>query len=195
MNKLSLFIVSLALTLLTNLATAQTYNLDVQKSKLNWLGKKVTGEHHGTIKFKSGKVEFKGSDLKGAEFEVDMDSIVNEDLTSAEYNKKLVGHLKSEDFFSVEKFKTAKLKVKDVILGKGGVYNVTADLTIKGITAPVTFDVTAAKKDKEATAQGKLIFDRTKFEVKYGSGKFFSELGDKLIYDDIELNFVLKATL
>lgn len=174
------------ITLVTFGVTAQNKSIDVKKSTIEWEGKKVTGKHNGTIDFQSGTLVFKKNVLRGGTFVVDMTTISTTDL-QGEWKQKLDGHLKADDFFGVENFKTATLKFKK-ISGKGnGLYTVVADLTIKGITNPVTFDITLSGK----TATAKLIVDRTKYDIKYGSGSFFSDLGDKTISDNFELNVKL----
>ncbi|MFZ4714611.1 MAG: YceI family protein [Bacteriovoracaceae bacterium] len=173
-------------------AEAATYAID-NNSKLTWLGKKVGGEHSGTIGIKSGSLKFDDKKLVGGEFEVDMTSIAVSDIKDPEYNGKLVGHLKSDDFFSVEKNPSATLKIKSAKKEKGNTYNVVGDLTIKGITNEVTFKADVTDADKEVSAKAKLVFDRTKFKVEYNSGKIFKSIGDKLIYDDVELNIDLMA--
>ena len=122
-----------------------------------------------------------------------MTSIVVTDLTG-EYKGKLEGHLKADDFFGVAKHKKAKLKIKDVQFGKGGHYDVFAELTIKGITKPISFKADVTNSDKAATAKAKIVFNRTDFGIKYKSGKFFKSLGDKLIYDEVELLVKLVAS-
>lgn len=168
--------------------SAQTKKVDVTKSKINWLGKKVTGQHEGTINLKDGTLVFKGKKLVGGSFTVDMNSIVVTDLKTGEGKEKLEGHLKSEDFFGIEKFTTSKLVFKTIAAKGENVYTVTADLTIKEITHPVTFDLTF--NGSVATTTFKI--NRTKYNIKYGSGSFFDNLGDKAIYDDFELTTSLK---
>ena len=164
-------------------ANAQTKKINASKSGIVWTGKKVTGSHTGTIDIKDGALVFKGKALKGGTFTVDMTSINTTDLKAGQGKENLDGHLKAEDFFGVEKHKTANLVFK-TISGKGkGVYTVTADLTIKAITKPITFDITV----KGNTAATILKVDRTKYDIKYGSGSFFSDLGDKTISDEFEL--------
>ncbi|SHJ62031.1 YceI family protein [Flavobacterium haoranii] len=176
-----------AVTLITFSANAQTSKkVDVSKSNIHWVGKKVTGQHEGTISLQDGELIFKGKKLAGGNFTVDMTSINTTDL-DGEWKGKLDGHLKSDDFFGVEKFKTATLKFKKIAAKGNGVYTVFADLTIKGKTNPVNFDLTV----NENTATTKLVIDRTKYDIKYGSGSFFENLGDKTIYDDFELNVTL----
>jgi polyisoprenoid-binding protein YceI len=180
----NLLVMALALTSLSALAKVETLQVDPAASKLTYTGKKVTGQHSGEVKIAKGSLSFDGKALKGGEIEVDMTTITNTDIGDPEYMKKFIGHITSGDFFDTANFKTATLKVKSVKKGKAtDSFSVTADLTIKGKTAPVTFDATATKEK----ANAKLVFDRTKYDVKYNSGKFFQGLGDKMIYDDVEL--------
>ncbi len=164
--------------------------VDPAASKLVYLAKKVTGEHTGEVKLANGFLNFDKAGLKGGEFEIDMTSITNTDITDKEYHTKFINHIISDDFFGTEKFKTAKVVIKSVKKEKAAdTYKVTADLTIKGKTAPVSF-VALATKEK---ATAKVIFDRTKYDIKYGSGKFFQGLGDKMIMDDVQLDVTLTA--
>lgn len=175
--------IALALVaLVTFTTTAQTKKINVSKSTINWTGKKVTGEHSGTINLKEGNLVFKKGLVKGGSFTVDMTSINTTDL-KGEWKDKLDGHLKADDFFGVEKFKTATLVFKNISTKNKNKYTVTADLTIKGITKPVTFDLDV----NGTTATANVKIDRTKYDIKYGSGSFFSDLGDKTINDEFEL--------
>lgn len=166
---------------------AQTKKIDVKASTIKWVGKKVTGEHSGTVNFKEGAVVFKGKKLVGGSFTVDMTSLTSTDLTG-EYQGKLNGHLKADDFFGTDKFPTSKLVFKTIGAKSADVYTVTADLTIKGITKPITFDITVSGN----TATTAFKVDRTKYDIKYGSGSFFEGLGDKTISDEFELTVALK---
>ena len=187
MKNLKTIAIALFVAVASISVNAQTKKIDVKTSTIKWVGKKVTGEHSGTVNFKDGAVVFKGKKLTGGSFTVDMTSLTSTDLTG-EYQGKLNGHLKSADFFGTEKFPTAKLVFKTIGAKTTDVYTVTADLTIKGITKPVTFDV--AVSGNSATTAFKV--DRTKYDIKYGSGNFFEGLGDKTINDDFELAVVLK---
>ena len=162
--------------------------LDVSKSTINWVGKKVTGQHSGTVAIKSGALVFKKNVLTGGTFTVDMTSINATDL-SGEYQGKLNGHLKADDFFGTDKFPTSTLVFKTIANKGNGVYTVTADLTIKAITKPVTFDITV----KGNTATTAFNVDRTKYDIKYNSKSFFESIGDKAIYDEFELAVNLKV--
>jgi len=163
-------------------------SIKTDESSVAWTGKKVTGQHTGTINIKSGNLEFDHGKLVGGMITIDMNSIKCTDLKAGGATK-LEGHLKSDDFFGVPNFPTSELKVTKTTAGATkGSYNVEADLTIKGITKPVTFTAEVGKGETNA----KIIIDRTDYDVRYGSGSFFDDLGDKTIYDDFELVINLK---
>jgi polyisoprenoid-binding protein YceI len=175
----------------------KTVPLDVEASVLKWTGKKLTGAHNGTVKLKGGQVALAGKGLAGGEFEIDMTSIQNLDLQDPAYKAKLEGHLKSDDFFGVEKHPTARFKISKIRRLPGAMadqptHEITGDLTIKGITRPVTFPSVIQIKDGKARAAGTVTVDRSQFDVRYGSQKFFPNIGDKIIYDEftIELDVV-----
>ena len=163
-----------------------TKKVNVEKSKIEWTGKKVTGQHNGTINLKEGALVFKGKTLAGGNFTVDMTSINTTDLEGG-MKGKLDGHLKSDDFFGVANHPTAKLVFKTLADKGNNVYTITADLEIKGKTNPIVFDMTV----NNDTATTKLTVDRAKYDIKYGSGSFFENLGDKTIYDEFELDVTL----
>ncbi|RAR46314.1 polyisoprenoid-binding protein YceI [Flavobacterium lacus] len=167
--------------------TAQNKKINVEKSKITWVGKKVTGQHDGTISFNSGTLVFDGKKLKGGSFEVDMTSITVKDLEAGKGKEKLEGHLKADDFFGVDKFSTSILEFKTIASKGSDIYTVTADLTIKGKTLPVTFDLAIGA----GSARTAFKVNRTKYGIQYGSGSFFDNLGDKAINDDFELTVSL----
>jgi len=161
--------------------------IDLKKSWLRWKGDKVTGSHFGPLQFKKGHLDVKEGLIKGGEFVVDMNSIDCEDM-EGKWKKKLLAHLKSDDFFSVKKFATSRLKLlSSQKLEKGGL-KVKALLTIKGVERPVSF---IAKRLGNKYV-GDLTFDRTTYDIKYKSGSFFKELGDKMIYDNVKLSFSIQ---
>ena len=172
---------------------AVNFKVNPSKSELTWLGKKVTGEHTGNIALKEGYIALDGTKLVGGKFVADLTSITCTDLTDKSYNEKLIGHLKSEDFFGVEKNPTATFVVTKVAPKTAGVYDVTGDLTIKGITKPATFPVTVKTTGTGAEATGKLVVDRSKYDIKYNSKSFFENLGDKAIYDDFTIDVKIVA--
>ena len=185
--KKNVFIFALAV-LIASTASAINPNEEVKKevntetSKVTWKAYKVTGSHTGTVNLNSGALIFADGVLTGGEFEVDMASLVSTDL-DGEYKGKLEGHLKSDDFFGVEKFPSSKLVFTNVTASGKNSYEVTGDLTIKGITKAITLDVSIY--GSKATATMKV--DRAQYDVRYGSGSFFENLGDKTIYDEFDL--------
>jgi polyisoprenoid-binding protein YceI len=187
MKNLKSIALALVVVLSTLSVSAQTKNINTATSSIEWLGKKVTGQHNGTVNFKDGTLVFKKNILAGGSFTVNMTSLTATDL-SGEYQGKLNGHLKADDFFGTEKYPTATLVFKKIGVKSANVYNVTADLTIKGITKPVTFELTVNGN----TATTTFNVDRTKYDIKYGSKSFFESIGDKAIYDEFELKVALK---
>lgn len=180
----------------TILAQAVNVPVNADKSSVSWLGKKLLGQHGGTVKLAKGSVVMNNGVLGGGEFVIDMNSIVCTDINDAEMNARLIRHLKSDDFFAVEQFPTAALKFTKVLRltdpDKAGQYIVTADLTIKGITNAIEFPVVLEAKGKGYTASAQITIDRSKWDVRYGSNSFFDNLGDKAIKNDIEFAVVLQ---
>jgi polyisoprenoid-binding protein YceI len=177
---------------------AVSLKADLQKSSIEWFAKKVTGEHNGTVKLSNGGLDVEAGKLKGGSFEIDMTSITVVDLTDADYNAKLTNHLKSDDFFSVEKNPKAVFKItKAAPIGHAKTgennYTITGDLTIKGITNSLTFPAKVNISGSQADATAKFDIDRTKYDVKFRSGKFFENLGDKMIYDNFTIDLKLVA--
>lgn len=181
-------IFSLALALVFGSATAtepvaeEKKEVKTDASTITWKAYKVTGSHTGTVDLQSGSLTFDGDKLTGGEFVADMTSLISTDL-EGDGKGKLEGHLKADDFFGVEKHETSKLVFKEVKSTGKNSYEVTGDLTIKGITKPVVFDVSVYGSKATATVK----VDRTKYDIKYGSGSFFENLGDKTIYDEFDL--------
>ncbi|MEM9363596.1 MAG: YceI family protein [Bacteroidota bacterium] len=180
-------ILSLALTLvfggtvLANPIDGEKKAVKVEESTVTWKAYKVGGSHVGTIALKSGSLEFDGETLTGGQFTVDMSTINTTDLTG-DYKNKLDGHLNSDDFFSTSSNPTSTLVFTGVKQTGKNSYDVTGDLTIKGITKPITFDLSVYGSKATAT----LKVDRTNFDVKYGSG-IIGTAKDKLIYDEFDL--------
>ncbi len=186
----AIMMISITLTASSNITNPilDTKIINTGESVVVWTGKKVTGQHTGTINVKSGSLDFENGILVGGKISMDMNSISCTDLGQGGA-QKLEGHLKSDDFFGVPNHPTAELAITNVAAGKmGDSYDITADLTIKGITKSISFS--AVLNNNEANA--KMVIDRTDFDVRYGSGSFFDDLGDKTIYDDFELEVKLK---
>ena len=187
MKQIKTIAIALLVVFSTATATAQTKKIDASKSKITWIGKKVTGKHDGTVNLKEGSLTFKKNAVVGGTFTVDMTTIAVTDLKAGEGKEKLEGHLKSDDFFGTDKFATSKLDFKTIKANGANKYTVTGNLTIKDKTNPITFDLVVNGN----TATTKLVIDRSKYDVKYNSTSFFDSLGDKAIYDDFELEVTL----
>ena len=192
-----LLAVSLIVFSLGFASAADTVKVDLSKSTIDWLGKKVTGQHNGTINLKSGELTMDGSELTGGSFEIDMGSIVVEDIKDETYNAKLVGHLKSDDFFSAAKFPAAGFIITEAkaVNKDGNNYHIKGSLTIKGITNKIEFPAKVENSEAGLTASAQIVVDRSKFDVRYGSGSFFENLGDKMIYDDFTLDVKLAGSI
>lgn len=178
---------------------AKTFTVDTQKSSLVWTGKKIGGEHTGNISLTSGSLQVAKNKLVGGAFEIDMNSITNTDITDAGYNTKLVGHLKSDDFFGVEKHPKASFRITKAtpISGaKAGAnnYQITGNLTIKGKTETISFPAAVKFNGDAAEAVAKITVDRSKFDVRYGSPSFFADLGDKAIDNEFIIDLKLITT-
>ncbi|WP_372655925.1 YceI family protein [Halobacteriovorax sp.] len=174
----NLLISALTIFSLSSLAA----DVDLAKSEFTWKGTKVTGEHTGKLKLKKGSVELNEKNIiKSGTLVIDINSLTVTDL-SGEWATKFLNHMKSDDFFNVAKYPEAKLEVKSDTGSK-----IKGVLTIKGKSNPVEFSY----KKSGSEYVGVLTFDRTKFDMVYGSGDFFKNLGDKMIHNDVTLNFKL----
>jgi polyisoprenoid-binding protein YceI len=169
------------------------FNVDSKASTVTWVGKKVTGQHTGTIQIESGSVIAEGKNIINGNFDIDLTSLTVTDIADKASNQKLVGHLKSDDFFGVEKFPKANFVITKVSHKVGSEYVIDGKLTIKGITNDIQFPAAVIRDGKKLTATAKIIVDRTKYDIKFRSTSFFENLGDKAIYDDFELNLKLVA--
>ena len=173
---------------------AATYKLQPQLSTLGWEGKAVTHGHNGTMQFAAGELLVNDGAVTGGTVTVDMKTMKATDIKDAETQGKFVGHMSGEDFFMVEKFPTAVFKLTSVTALKaatkdGNNATVAGEMTIKGVTNPISFPAKVGVKNGVAAASGKVTIDRTKFGLKYGSKSFFDTLGDKAINDDFTLSF------
>ena len=167
--------------------SAEKTDIDLKQSKLEWTGKKLGGEHYGEIQLSSGNLTFTKNKLTGGSFEMDMTSITCADITDTKSNKRLVDHLKSEDFFSVVRFPKSSFVITKVEPTSATEYTVTGNLTIKGKTNPITFTANVNSINNQTVANATLTFDRSKYDVKFGSQSFFENLGEKLVYDDVDM--------
>jgi len=170
------------------------FKADTEASVLNWKGFKPTSDHYGTVNVKNGFFTVKDKQIISGEFEIDMTSIIDLDMDAdSEYNAKLVNHLKSEDFFNVGKYPEASFKVIETKT-KGDKTIITGDLTIKGITHSIAVPVSVKNEEGNLYVKSeKFKIDRSKWDIKFKSKSFFSDLGDNFIYNEMELSFTVTA--
>jgi polyisoprenoid-binding protein YceI len=177
------FLLTTGLLMMAGFINAQDkLTADVEKTTLTWLGEKVTGEHSGTIKLKDGWLTYQNNKIVSGQFNVDMNTIKDVDA-----NERLEGHLKSDDFFGSAKFPVATLVVTGSESFEKGTATVKGTLKIKDVTNPVEFKATVQKKEDGTYFYANIIIDRSKYNIRYGSGSFFDNLGDRLIYDEFKL--------
>ena len=163
------------------------------QSNIDWIGRKVTGSHYGTIDIKEGSLIVNDGKLTSGSFVVDTTSIRILDVTDPATNAQFAGHLASADFFASEQFPEAVFVITSVDQKENKSYNIDGDLTIRGITHPVSFDATISIAGDNLTAIGKIVVDRTRYEMKFRSGNFFKDLGDVLIYNEFDLMVSITA--
>jgi len=179
--------------------TGGRYTIDSAASTVNWKGTEITGESHvGTVGIYKGNLEVIDETIAKAFVSMDMSTIVvtDEDM-SDRAKERLLGHLKSEDFFGVEKFPDSQMFIEGV-KEKDGVPHVYGKIIVRAIPQSIHFPVTISEEDGTITVDASLTFDRSKHDVKFRSGAFpdlFPDLGDKLINDDIELDVHIVATM
>jgi polyisoprenoid-binding protein YceI len=188
MKSVKVIIATLAVGLISfaGVAAPKVVNVNKTASSIAWLAKKVTGEHNGTVGISAGALNVDGNKLIGGNFTIDLKTIKALDITDPGYNQKFIGHITSGDFFEIEKFPTAAFVITKVAGNQ-----VTGNLTVKGITKSITFPAEIAVKGGKVTAKANITIDRTDFNIKYGSKKFFDSIGDKAIYDDFALTVSL----
>ncbi len=175
-------------------ATAEKYTADTEASVISWKGFKPTGTHNGTIALESGTMSVNNGKIESGTFLIDMNSIVNLDMPAdSKGNGDLVGHLKSADFFDVEKFPNAVFEVTGFEESEGQMM-LSGNLTMKDKKNNITFPVSMSSEGDEVTLTSETFtIDRSKWDVQYGSKSFFDNLGDKFINDGIEMQISIKA--
>ncbi len=169
------------------------YTVDAERSTVEWLAEKVTGQHNGTVSLKEGSFELTEGKLTGGSFIMDMTTIIVSDLSGGS-KTKLEGHLKNDDFFGVATYPTASFKITKAVPQGPGKYKIVGDITIKEKTEEIQFPASLEEKDGELIGSATLTVDRSKFDIRYRSGSFFDDLGDKTIYDDFDLTVKIVAT-
>ena len=191
-------ITAIFITVLVSIITAvDSLHVDMENSQIKWIGRKVTGEHSGTLNLSGGWVVLDKHSINSGKFIFDMASISNTDIESPEWKQKLEDHLKSEDFFHTDSFPHAILEIKGhqslIIENSKNNDQILADLTIRGITHEIKFPLDLTQSQNNYNAEGSVDIDRTLYNIQYKSGKFFDELGDKLIYDNFTVQFMVQT--
>ncbi len=167
------------------------FQIQQASSTVNWTGKKVLGLHTGSINIANGYIEISENAILGGEIVIDMTSIIITDIADKKTHDEFLGHLQNEDFFSVDKFKTAILTITGSNKIETNKFKIDGNLLIKDITHPVSFIAAVEVFTDFLHSLGEIVIDRTLYNIRYGSGKFIDNLGDKLIYDDFVLQFKL----
>jgi polyisoprenoid-binding protein YceI len=171
----------------------KNFKVNKENSTIDWIGRKVTGAHNGTIDVKEGSFTFKDEKSISGKFIIDTRSIKILDIEDAETNAQFANHLASDDFFNSEQFPEAYFEITHTEPGDENLYYMKGDLTIKGITHPIDTSLQIVKTDNTAVLDTKIVIDRTKFNIKFRSSNFFTNLGDTLIYNNFDLNIHLVA--
>jgi polyisoprenoid-binding protein YceI len=167
--------------------------IESAQSNIDWVGRKVTGAHNGTISIKEGILTLTDGQLAGGEFTIDTTSIKILDVTDPDTNTQFAGHLASPDFFASEQYPEAKFVITLAEPAGENNYNIEGNLTIKGITRPVSFTAVVNNANGIVNASGKVVVDRTLYDMRFRSGNFFKDLGDTLIYNNFDLNVSITA--
>lgn len=164
--------------------------IDTKESVVTWKGSNTFGSHEGYVYISKGELMIETGQLVGGTVEVDMSTIEDKDHGS---DNNLIKHLKDPDFFDVKIFPFSRIAITKVSSINVEDKEITGNLTIKGITNPVTFPAKMEVKDGIVKANGKLVIDRTKWNVRYNSGKFYDNLADETISDSIEFDIKIVA--
>lgn len=183
-----------------------SYGVVLEQSMVEWIGTKPTGQHNGTVMLSDGELRIADNSIVGGMFTINLNSIQVLDLTDPEMNGRLLGHLKSADFFEVETYPVAEFEIVTVdakgdatVQSETGVvptHTIAGNLTMKGITKSVSFDAVIEMSTDRITAKTvRFLIDRTDWGVNYGSNKIFDNLKDNFIHDDMALNITLVASM
>jgi polyisoprenoid-binding protein YceI len=164
------------------------YEVQNAKSSIEWVGRKVSGAHNGTVPIKEGSFIVEGDQIISGKVIINIASIKILDITDPATNFQLAGHLASYDFFYSDQYPEATFDITSVSGSQ-----IKGYLTIKDITHPLSFDAQICCKEDTLTASGKIIIDRTKYGIKFRSGNFFKDLGEWLIYNEFDLNLNIMA--
>lgn len=184
----------------SNEETTKVYQVNIEKSKLNWTcGKMMGGSHTGAVTFISGELHGNDAKLVNGKFEIDLKSITNTDITDKAKNADLVGHLKSPDFFDTDKNPTSTLEIISITLvdpaATDANYKIVANLTIKGITKEISFPALIKSNGSEISASAKFTINRKDWGMNYGTEGSVANLAkDRIINNNIDFTVSVTAT-
>ena len=170
----------------THTENSITKDVVLSNSSVKWLAKKVTGSHEGVVTISDAHLHFEDDMLTGGNIKINMNSINCTDLVG-EPKEQLEAHLLSDDFFGTKYYPTAELEIVKAENISNDTYKIEGIIEIKGVKQDIAFNANI----KNGIAKADLVIDRSKFNVKYGSGTFFENLGDKMIYDEFNLSVVI----
>ena len=174
------------------------YRIDTDQSIIEWFGRNPNTKHYGTVRISDGQIQIENNTITGAA-EIDMNSIENINLAGDELQPVLVSHLKSDDFFLVNVFPTAKFTITGGNLAEdphlsAPNYKVDGTLELRGVKADIAFASTISHTDNNGLiAEAHFDIDRTRWNVIYGSTRFFENLGMHLVFDLISFQVRIVA--
>lgn len=183
-------------------STGVNYIVDTTGSMLNWEATKKVGSHNGTVNINGGALSIKDGNIVSGNFTVDMKTIKNLDITDAEMNAKLTGHLMSPDFFNVAGFPTGKFEItsSEVLANDpaGNTHKISGNLTIKDSAHNITFPVKVTVNGDEVNATGEVVINRLQWGIVYNSvtaspADLLKKIGDNAINDEVKIKVTLKA--
>lgn len=175
----------------------RSYVVDTGQSIVEWTGRNPNTKHHGTLRLSKGDITIEQGRLNGT-FEIDMHSLKNLNLEGSEWHPVLIAHLKSDDFFFTEKFPTARFtidsarKISEYLTAPN--FEVEGTLELCGVRNTIRFPATVSSlPDGAITAEAHFDFDRTQWNIIYGSSRYFEHLGMHLVFDLISIGLRIVA--
>jgi polyisoprenoid-binding protein YceI len=175
-----------------------TYRVDTQASVVEWTGRNPNGKHYGSIRLSGGKVTIGDAGIGGT-FEIDMTSIKNDDLQGDELYPVLIDHLESDDFFFTKLFPRASFTITSATPVSGQPvtvpnFRIKGDLKLRGIRQQIGFSATfSTLADGAIAAEAHFDIDRTRWNIIYGSSRFFEHLGMHVVFDLISIQLRIVA--
>lgn len=176
-------------------AEGDNYKIDAATSTVEWTGTKPTGYHNGTFAVSEGTFAIKDNNVASGNFTIDIAAMKSIDYANdTAMAAKLLGHLKSPDFFDVAKYPTAKFAVvsSEVVTGDStATHRITGNLTLKDSTKSVTIPAKVSIENGTLTATANFNIDRSQWGLSYGND---ASLKDKFIKPEVNLKLNLKAS-